>query len=47
MGGGREEVWGKTILNELIGFDELLLDNPFIPICKNLKYPYPSSNGRI
>ena len=21
MGGGREEIWGKTILNGLIGFD--------------------------
>ena len=51
MGGGREEVWDKIILNRLIGFDGLpnntqlfkwvLLGNPFIPICKNCTYPYP------
>ena len=53
MGRGREEVWGKIILNGLIGFDGLpnnkwiLLDNSFIPIYKNLKYTYPSIHGQI
>ena len=52
MGGGREETWEKRILNGLIGFDGLpnkwvLLGNPFIPIYKNLRYPYPSIHGRV
>ena len=47
MGGGREEVWGKTILDGLIGLEWVLLGNPFIPICKNLKYSYPSIHRRV